>query len=412
MKEIGEGYIKKFIGLIWIFLFFAMGCVQKKAEIEEINSEINIISSLDKSDHVNAEDVAAAYHDIYDDAVETNTLGTLEVTQRIISRLGENGYIAVDSQNQVDMVGAERTVEFCRAVDEKKEDKISIIVILGLGFRKFDLTTEEGNVNVVRGYYQYDKDGYLENRSTVSYWADKWQYTEEGYLLFEGSYFSNENMLTLSDAQEQTAIRIAPLDETCRELNRAYILPIGYQRNNMFLMDWSEDQFGNLDFYDIFDVFYPVLNKQPVPYAADENLGIGTVYQIPENEFETVVMTYFDIDKEMLRSKTTYSLENAAYEYRPRGFYEMEYPDLPYPEVVSYTENRDGTITLIIHAVYPQGGTSKLFSHKTVIRPLKEDHYQYVSNQVISPEDDYDIWWHSDRLTEEEWEQIYGGNEE
>ena len=190
MKEIGEGYIKKFICLIWIFLFFAMGCVQKKAEIEEINSEINIISSLDKSDHVNAEDVAAAYHDIYDDAVETNTLGTLEVTQRIISRLGENGYIAVDSQNQVDMVGAERTVEFCRAVDEKKEDKISIIVILGLGFRKFDLTTEAGNVNVVRGYYQYDKDGCLENRNTVSYLADKWQYTEEGYLLFEGSYFS------------------------------------------------------------------------------------------------------------------------------------------------------------------------------------------------------------------------------
>ena len=93
MKEIGEGYIKKFIWLIWIFLFFAMGCAQKKAEIEEINSEINseinIISSSDKSDHVNAEDVAAAYHDIYDDAVETNTLGTLEVTQRIISRLGK-----------------------------------------------------------------------------------------------------------------------------------------------------------------------------------------------------------------------------------------------------------------------------------------------------------------------------------
>ena len=408
MKEIRECCIKKFIWLICVSIFFVAGCKQKKVEME---SEIDIIPPLEESDFANAEDVAAVYRNIYDDALETNSLGTLEVTQHIISRLGENGYIAVDGQNQIDMVGAERVVEFCQAVDEKENDKISIIVIIGLGFRKFDLTTAGGNVNVVRGYYQYDKDGYLQNRNTVKYFAEKWQYTEEGYLLFEGSYFSNENMLTLSGVQEQIAIRIVPLDEKCRELNRAYILPIGYQRNNMFLIDWSEDQFGNLDFYDFYDVFYPVLNKQPVPYVADENLGIGTVYQIPENEFETVVMTYFDIDREMLRSKTTYSSKNAAYEYRPRGFYEMEYPDLPYPEVVSYTENQDGTITLIINAVYPQGGTSKSFSHKTVIRPLNEDCYQYVSNQVISPEDDYDIWWHSDRLTEEEWEQIYGGNE-
>ena len=242
--------------------------------------------------------------------------------------------------------------------------------------------------------------------------ADKWQYTEEGYLLFEGSYFSDENyVLTVSEAQEQTAIRILPLDEKCRELNREYILPIGYERNNMFLIDWSEDDFGDLDFYDVFDALYPILNKQPVPYVADENLGIGAVYQIPENEFENVIMTYFDIDREMLRSKTTYFSENTAYKYRPRGFYEVEYPDIPYPEVVSYTENQDGTITLIINAVYPHGGTSKLFSHKTVIRPLNEDCFQYVSNQMISPEDGYDTWWHSDRLTEEEWEQIYGGNE-
>ncbi len=379
----------------------------------EINTdeivEDSTISSLDESDYCEACDIAEVYRDIYDEAVMTNSLGSIEVTQRIISRLGENGYVAVDSKNLVDMTESEQVVEFCKAVDDGKNDKITIIVIMELGFYKYDLTTEGGVVNVVKGYYQYDKDGYLQNRSTVNYLADKWQYTEDGYLLFEGSYFLEENyVLTLSDTQEQAAIRILPLEEKCRVLNQKYILPIGYEQNNLFITNWSETDFGELDFYDIFDAFYRVLYKQSVPYAADENIGVGAVYQIPENEFEDIIMAYLNISKETLRQRTIYSSQDAIYEYRPRGFYEIEYPDIPYPEVVSYTENPDGTITLIVNAVYPQGGTSKLFSHKTVIRPLGDDCFQYVSNQMISQEDDFDFWWHSERLTVEEWNEIYG----
>ena len=122
-------------------------------------------------------------------------------------------------------------------------------------------------------------------------------------------------------------------------------------------------------------------------------------------------MTYFDIDKETLQSVTTYSAGDLTYEYRPRGFYEVEYPDIPYPEVVSYTENADGTITLIINAVYPNENTSKAYSHETVIRLLDEEHFQYVSNRMISPEENHAAWWHSNRLTEEEWNEVYGGDE-
>jgi len=115
-------------------------------------------------------------------------------------------------------------------------------------------------------------------------------------------------------------------------------------------------------------------------------------------------------------------LEEASYEYRPRGFYEAEYPDIPYPEAVSYTENPDGTITLVVHAVYPNGNDSMAYSHRTVIRPLNENCFQYVSNQMLpsflsdgmeggSSEDDSNIWWHSSRLTKEEWIETYGGTE-
>ena len=390
------------------------GCCNELQEVQE-NREIvvdNEVRLPNEDDFDDAVSIAAIYRDIYDEAVETNTLSSLETLRRIVARLGENGYVAVDSENQVDMAGAEQVIEFCKAVDEKKSAMLTIIVIKDFGFRKFDLKTEDGNVNIVRGYYQYDQDGCLQNRSTVSYPADIWQYTEEGYILFEGSYFSDENyVLTLSDTPEHTALRVLPLDEKCRELNRKYILPVGYEQNNIFLTDWNEEDIGELDFYDIFDNFYPILHGQSVPYVADESLAVGAVYQIPEEIFENVIMTHFNVNKEALRRETTYNPEKAAYEYRPRGFYEVEYPDIPYPEVVSYTENQDGTITLIVNAVYPNGNTSMAYSHKTVIRPLEEDCFQYVSNQMMNLRDEHDIWWHSNRLTKEEWIEIYGGTE-
>ena len=238
------------------------GCSNELQEVLE-----NTETVVDNEEYLPNEDdfddaisIAAVYRDIYDEAVETpsghpsmpsgnkeetNTLSSLETLRRIVARLGENGYAAVDSENQVDMAGAEQVIEFCKAVDENKSAMLTIIVIKDFGFRKFDLKTEDGNVNIVRGYYQYDQDGCFQNRSTVSYPADIWQYTEEGYLLFEGSYFSDENyVLTLSDTPEHTALRVLPLDEKCRELNRKYILPVGYEQNNIFLADWNEEDIG------------------------------------------------------------------------------------------------------------------------------------------------------------------------
>ena len=398
--------------LTGIVSFMIAGCGDELPEVSEVREIVvdHEVSPTNEDDFEDAISIAAVYRDIYDEAVEANTLGSLETLQSIVARLGENGYVAVDSENQVDMAGAEQVMEFCKAVNEKKSATLTIIVIKDLGFRKFDLKTEDGSVNIVRGYYQYDQNGCLQNRDTVRYPADIWRYTEEGYLIFEGSYFSDENfVLTLSDTSEHTALRVLPLDETCRELNRKYILPVGYEQNNIFLTDWNEEDFGDLDFYDIFDNFYPFLYGKAVPYVADDNLGVGATYQIPEDVFENVITAHFKIDRETLRRKTTYFLNDATYGYRPRGFYEVEYPDIPYPEVVSYTENEDGTITLIVNAVYPNGNTSVAYSHKTVIRPLDGDCFRYVSNQMLSSEDERVIWWHSDRLTKEEWLEIYGG---
>ena len=93
--------------------------------------------------------------------------------------------------------------------------------------------------------------------------------------MFSGVWFSEElYVLTLSGAEEHTALRVQPLDETYRELSRKYLRPIGFEQNNMFIVDWSEDDFGALNFYDMYDILYPKVNGQYVPYIADDNLAV------------------------------------------------------------------------------------------------------------------------------------------
>ena len=77
--------------------------------------------------------------------------------------------------------------------------------------------------------------------------------------------------------------------------------------------------------------------------------------------------------------------------------------------VVDFTENSDGTITLTANVVFPYAGDSKVYAHEVVVRPLEDGGVQYVSNQIIPSEDNYEETWHTPRLTLEEWEELYGG---
>lgn len=142
------------------------------------------------------------------------------------------------------------------------------------------------------------------------------------------------------------------------------------------------------------------------------SLRIGTVYRIPKEEFETVIMAYFNIDSETLQSKTTYYPEDETYGYKPRGFYEVEYSDAaPFPEVTDYVENSDKTVSLTVNSVLPEENTSKVYVHEVVVRPLDDGGVQYVSNRIIPSNDNCEQTWHVPRLTEEEWEEIYGDPE-
>lgn len=399
-----------FIAISIMMLLSVSGCSDTHLEDEQVVESEIAVQDQQQNVKDNEDEIIEICSQLYKKASEENKIADLETVRIIVNQFGENGYPAVDSRNQINMTEPEKVVEFCEKVDAQEEAEITILEVSYLGgFVKYDLHTKDGKVDVVRSYYKYE-NGDMYREVTGSYQAEYWNYTEDGYLMFSGVWFSEElYVLTLSGAEEHTALRVQPLDETYRELSRKYLLPIGFEQNNMFIVDWSEDDFGDLNFYDMYDILYPKVNGQYVPYVADDNLSVSAVYRIPKEEFESVIMKYFNIDSETLQSKTVYDSEDSTYEYKPRGFEEVEYPEYPYSEVVGFTENSDGTLTLTANVVFPYAGDSKIYAHEVVVRPLENGSVQYVSNRIIPSEDNYRETWNTPRLTAEEWEEIYGG---
>ena len=399
-----------FIAISIMILLSVPGCGDTHLEDEQVVESEIAVQDQQQNVKDNEDEIIEICSQLYKKASEENKIADLETVRIIVNQFGENGYPAVDSRNQINMTEPEKVVEFCEKVDAQEEAEITILEVSYLGgFVKYDLHTKDGKVDVVRSYYKYE-NGDMYREVTGSYQAEYWNYTEDGYLMFSGVWFSEElYVLTLSGAEEHTALRVQPLDETYRELSRKYLLPIGFEQNNMFIVDWSEDDFGDLNFYDVYDLLYQKINGTYTPYVADDNLGVGAVYRIPKDDFESVIMAYFNIDSETLQSKTIYYAEDETYEYKPRGFEEVEYPEYPYSEVVGFTENSDGTLTLTANVVFPYAGDSKVYAHEVVVRPLENGSVQYVSNRIIPSEDNYRETWNTPRLTAEEWEEIYGG---
>ncbi|MEE1032855.1 DUF6070 family protein [Mediterraneibacter gnavus] len=398
------------LAVISFLLMFSISGCSDTLPVEDTVSETVIDVQVIPEESQEDEEIIEICLDLYKKASEENKIADLEMIRSIVNRFGENGYSTVDSQNQIDMTNPEQVIDFCEKVKAKEEAEIVIIQVDYLGgFVHYELQTEDGNVEICRSYYDY-KNGSLEKSDSVNYQVEYWKYTEEGYLMFSGSWYSEElYLLTLSGVEDHIALRVQPLDEKYREMSRKYLLPISFERNNMFIVDWNEADFGDLNFYDMYDILYPKVNGQYVPYEVDDNLAVSAVYQIPKEKFESVIMKYFNINSETLQSKSVYHSENSTYEYKPRGFEEVEYPEYPYSEVIGFTENSDGTITLTANVVFPYAGDSKVYAHEVVVRPLEDGGVQYVSNRIIPSEDNSEETWHTSRLTLEEWEALYGG---
>lgn len=365
--------------------------------ISKIPSEIS--SEIQSKNPDEEEEFLHTCLEFYQNDKPDSDLEELSWIQTMAEYLGSKGYTAVDSKNQIDMTKPEQAIEFCQRAENGQEGRLTLIeVIDSRGLVKYDFQTQDSRIEVEKKYFEY-QDGVLKLADLGRFSAENWNYYEEdGYFMFSGVYFSEESYaLTLSGEEEYKAFRVKPLPERCRELNRNYVMPVGYECNNLFITNWSEEEFGDLNFYDLYDRFCFLTGAPYVPQGSYETSENSSIYRIPAESFESIIQKFIHIDSETLREKTDYHAEDNTYEYRPRGFEEAEYPEYPYPEVVDFAENADGTVSMMVHAVFPYKGVSKACVHEVTVRPLEDGQIQYVSNRIISPEESWEAGWHKPR---------------
>lgn len=324
----------------------------------------------------------------------------LNQTRTIIESMGSKGYIAVDVENQINMANAENAEMFLSEVAENRDAGCTILqVMYDKSFVRFDFKSGGNNVMITRRFYVWENNCFVE-KNEENYKAYTWKYTD-GYLFFE-----RYRMGGYDGDSAYTALRVEPLDEKLRVLNRKYIKTIGYDSNNLFTTNWDESDMNKINYYDIYEALYKMKYGMSSPYS-DE----GVTYMIEGKLYEKVFQEYLPVSTDVLQHVNVYDVSRQMYQYRTRGMFDHSVtPLVPFPEVVDAEYNADGTITLIVNAVSEKDESGRLFTHKVAIKEKENDGFEYVSNDVLTMNKE-GIYWYRDRLSDKEWQEYYGDTE-
>ena len=89
------------------------GCSDTPQEESAVIETISEVQTSKQEDAEETEKIINCCLGLYEKAAEDNRIDDLKTIRNIVNCLGENGYSAVDSKNQINMTEAEQVVEFC-----------------------------------------------------------------------------------------------------------------------------------------------------------------------------------------------------------------------------------------------------------------------------------------------------------
>lgn len=330
-------------------------------------------------------EIISMYYDLYvsaDKSVPQNQWDNPVLSQSSIdaieSLLMNAGLDVIDTNGVYPshLSTADNFYRFWDYIEQDRSAEQEIIWILEDGALSYRLFVhQDGETYVYSMRYPIDV-----NRN-VSYEAHKvleWKLTDKGNFYYR-IYPAGDKHYS-----DYALIRMVEPNRELYDLTMKYIWAGGYVGTNIFLIDWTEDNLGDLSFNDIFEsLYYDCYGKQFWPEGYDFILEQGCC-KIPAAEFEEVILPYFDIDLDTFREMAQYDAEGDYYPWRQiqtNDFVFLYYYTVE-PEVTGYKVNADGTITLTVEMLSTDLATDCLFAHEVTVRPLENDRFQYISNKI------------------------------
>ena len=337
------------------FIPQASDCLILEEEKEQLQS--TVLSA--------AESVREIYKDIVIADAPSYSSGINEFTHEqrkaVVEQLGRSGLVSVEEDTA--MQNHEVIETFYADYLDGRDSMVTVFEVYRDGligavtfiYRKGELQTyyigirwKEGGIPEIQG-------------TSVSNVAEI-KLTEKGYFIYAYEY-------VIAHASLRQYWRIEPLPEDCRELTEKYISGLSYVNYNVLVTNWDS---SNVE-----DILMPCMYEDIYRISTGENLKTED-WKIPAEEYERIMTTYFPVSVEQLREHCGYAEGSNSYEYEM--IYASPYP--PFGEVVDYTKNADGTITLIVDGVWPDYNSDLAFRNTVVVQPFEDGTFRYLSNSI------------------------------
>ena len=360
--------------------------VEKRVEESESESEIEtslwylphseecLITETEKDELKDAaltaaEQVRGVYKDI--ELISESSYGsnikefTREQCREVVTLLGMAGYVSVTEDTN--MENYEKVEDFYTAYMENHDAMVTIFNVNRDGL--IGAVTFIHRDNELQTYYVgigWQESGIPEIKNTLVSDIAEINLTEKGYFIYAYKDFIAHSSL-------RQYWRIKPLSDKCRELTAKYVYGLSYVNYNVLVTNWDRNN--------VEDILMPCMFEDIYRIYTGENLKTEK-WRIPADTYEKIMTTFFPVSVEQLRVNCGYDEDSNSYEYEM--IFSRQYP--PFGEVVEYTENPDGTITLVVDGVWADYNSDLAFTNVIVVQPFDDGTFRYLSNSIEQKE--------------------------
>lgn len=290
---------------------------------------------------------------------------TREQRAEVVSLLGKAGYVSVTEDTN--MENYEEIKNFYAAYMENHDAMVTIYEVNRDGL--IGAVTFIYRDNRLQTYYVgigWQEGGIPEIKNTSVSDIAEINLTEKGYFIY-----AYENPIAHSSLRQYW--RIKPLSDKCRELTAKYVSGLSYVNYNVLVTNWDSNNVEDILMPCIFEDIYRIYTGE---ILRTEN------WRIPADIYEKIMTACFPVSIEQLREKCGYDEDSNSYEYEM--IFASQYP--PFGEVIDYTENPDGTITLVVDGVWADYNSDCAFTNTIVVQPFDDGTFRYLSNSIEQKE--------------------------
>ena len=290
--------------------------------------------------------------------------------------LAEEGNIILGTNDYDGMTNYEKMEAFLEKAEagEACETEVYEIHADG-GYGRYRFYFDGQNMRVAIAVVTWNTQGPV-SMGNYEYQIENWSYTEKGW--FSYTLDVPEPPEVSEVIQDQVMMRVRPMPEDYRDFTERWLAPVGYQRNNMFSIEWDSEHMEKLDFNGLYEAFY-MLSCGEVFESDDFPEGI------PAEDFEERMLKYLPITRENLREYAAYNETANTYGCANLGCgnYSVDAFWTSIPEVVDIRENGDGTWTVTVDAVCERKGTDRILSHELTVDFPEEGTIRYLGNHIL-----------------------------